>query len=106
MAAVLGETELALAGVSEAKAIEVGNMMGADGVILGTVDEYATVAHRGRTYPSVGISARLIECQTGKILWSVNLARRADDPRTTLAEHGRGVVHEMVAGLYRKLRAR
>ena len=38
MASVLSEAELAMAGLSSARAAEVGNMMGADGVIIGTVD--------------------------------------------------------------------
>ena len=76
---VLGETELALAGLSDSAAIEAGRMLGADGVILGTVDEYGTVAHRGRTYPVVGASIRLIDCDTGRVMWSVGHARRSDD---------------------------
>ncbi len=101
MAKVLSESELALAGLSAAKAAEVGKMLGADGVVIGTVDEYSMVAHRGGTYPAVGISARLIDCASGKVMWSVDLARRAEKDSTTLAEHGRQVIHEMVSALYR-----
>jgi curli biogenesis system outer membrane secretion channel CsgG len=102
MASVLGEQELALAGLSAAKAAEVGTMLGADGVIIGTVSEYETVAKRGRTIPVAGISTRLIECGSGRIVWSVDLADRAERSDTTLSEHGRHVVHEMMAGLYRE----
>ena len=104
MAEVLNESELALAGLSTAKAVEIGNMMGADGVIIGTVDEYGTVAQRGRSYPVVGVSIRLIDCASGKVVWSVDQADKADDSKTTLAQHGRAVVHNMVAALYRELR--
>lgn len=96
---VLGETELALAGLSDSAAIEAGRMLGADGVILGTVDEYGTVAHRGRTYPVVGASIRLIDCDTGRVMWSVGHARRSDDPLDTLSGHARVIVHEMVAAV-------
>jgi len=102
MAQVLGEAELALAGLSASSAAEVGNMMGADGVIIGTVDEYGTVAQRGRSYPVVGISARMIDCESGKIIWSVDLAERASSYKITLPEHARGIVHEMMAALYQK----
>ena len=54
MAKVLSESELALAGLSATRAAEIGTMLGAEGVVLGTVDEYATVAIRGRPYPVVG----------------------------------------------------
>jgi TolB-like protein len=104
MANVLSESELALSGLSATKAAEVGGMMGADGVMIGTISEYETVASRGHAIPVVGISARLIDCKTGKIVWSVDLAKRAKSGKITLSEHGRAVVHEMMAGLYQKMR--
>lgn len=106
MARVLNESELALAGLSTAKAVEVGNMLGADGVVIGTVDEYGTVAQRGRAYPVVGVSARLIDCATGKVVWSVDMAERAEKSDVTLAQHARRVVHAMVGALYAELKSR
>ena len=96
---VLGETEFELSGLSDSKAIEAGKMMGADGVILGTVDEYAPVAYRGRSYPVVGASIRLIDCNSGRVMWSVDHAKRSEDPADTLSSHARVVVHEMVSAL-------
>ena len=96
---VLGETEFALSGLSESAAIEAGKMLGADGVILGTVDEYAPVAYRGRSYPTVGASIRLIDCDSGRVMWSVDHASRSEEPADTLSLHARVVVHEMVAAL-------
>jgi fibronectin type 3 domain-containing protein/TolB-like protein len=100
MAKVLSESELSLAGLSAARAAEVGNMLGAEGVVIGTVDEYATVAQRGHPYPVVGITARLIDCTSGKVMWSSDLAKRAGSKDTTLPEQARSVAHEIVAGLY------
>jgi len=104
MAQVLNESELALAGISAAKATEVGAMMGADAVVLGTVDEYSKVKHGWHEDAFVGMSARMIDCKSGQVIWSVDLARRADDKNTTLAEHTRTVAHEMVAALFQKWR--
>lgn len=104
MAQVLNESELSLAGLSAAKAVEVGNMLGADGVIVGTVDEYNTVNIKGRTYPAVGISARLIECDTGKVIWSADLAERCEDRDVPLSAYARNVVHQMVSALYAEWR--
>ncbi len=104
MAQVLNESELALAGISASKATEVGAMMGADAVVLGTVDEYAKVKHGWHEDAFVGMSARLIDCKSGQVVWSVDLAKRADDKNTTLAEHTRLVAHEMVAALFRTWR--
>ena len=102
MAKVLSESELALAGLSVEKAVQVGNMVGADGVIIGTVDEYGTVAYRGRTLPVVALAVRLIECRTGKVMWSADLAKRAETADIALSGEARVVVHEMTAGLYQK----
>lgn len=104
MAQVLNESELALAGLSTTKAVEIGNMLGADGVVLGTVDEYGTVAQRGRSYPVVGVSVRLIDCTNGRIVWSVDMAQRAPRHDVTLAQHARKVIHNMAGTLYNELR--
>ncbi len=104
MAQVLSESELALAGVSAAKAAEIGAMMGADAVVVGTVDEYSRVKHGWHEYSLIGMTARLIDCKSGQVVWSVDLVKRADHRNTTLAEHVRTVAHEMVAALYRKWR--
>ena len=37
-----------------------------------------------------------------KIIWSVDLAKRADSKVSTLPEHARAIVHEMMCGLYKK----
>jgi len=100
MSQVLGETELALSGLSESKAAEVGALAGADGIIIGTVDEYGSTASRGHAYPVVGISVRMIDCKKGKIMWSVSLAEKAGSKSTTLPQQARSVVHGMMAGVY------
>lgn len=100
LAQVLGETELALAGLSAARAAEAGAMAGADAVLIGTVDEYGTVAYKGRTLPVVGVTARLVECRTGRVVWSVDHARKGG-PGDTLPGVARQVVHEMMAALYK-----
>lgn len=99
LAQVLGEQELALAGLSAGKAAEVAAMAGADGVIIGTVSEYETAAQGGRTVPVVGISARLIESRTGRILWSADLSRRGSGG-LTISEHSRVVVHDLIGGVF------
>lgn len=102
MAKVLGESELALSGLSDARAAEVASMLGADGVVIGTVDEYGTVAVGGHPYPQVGISVRMIDIANGKIMWSADLAKRASSKSAILSAFARSVVHEMAAGMYRK----
>ena len=100
---VLSETELAMAGLSEAKAVEAAKMLGAEAVVIGTVDEYGTQAKGGDTYAVVGLAIRLIDCANGKIIWSADLAKMASDDDTPISVHARSVVHELVAGLYQHI---
>ena len=100
MAKVLGETELALSGLTSSQAAEVAQMIGAEGVIIGSVSEYEMIALSGKTFPSVGISARLIDADTGKIVWSADFADRGDSKGMTLSEQARNVVHSMISALY------
>lgn len=102
MAQVLSESELALSGLSASQAVEVGSMLGAEGVVIGTVSEYGTVAYKKHPYPVVGISVRMINVKNGRVVWSVDHSARARDKSATLSEHARGIVHEMMAGLYKK----
>lgn len=104
MASVLGENELSLSGLTTGQAAHIGQMMGADAVMTGTVDEYGEQAHRGKTLPVVGITARIIDCSTGKILASVDAAQSASSGATPLSQHSRKIVHEMMAALYAKWR--
>ncbi|MDD4869414.1 MAG: CsgG/HfaB family protein [Kiritimatiellae bacterium] len=103
IAKVLGETELAMSGLSSSKAVEAAKMVGAEAVIIGTVDEYSMMASGGKTYATVGISARLIDCNSGQVVWTVDLAKRAKDKTVTLSQHAREIVHEMTSALYQKL---
>lgn len=96
---VLGEAEVALSGLTAGQAAELGTMLGADGVILGTVGEYEMTARGGKTLPSVGISARLIDCTTGRVVWSVDFSSRARSADVTLTEHARMVVRQMVSAV-------
>ena len=106
MSQFLSETELAMAGLSEAKAVEAAKLLGADGVVIGTVDEYTMQAKGGKTYAVVGLSIRLIDCANGQIIWSADHARMAGSDNTPLASHARAVVRELVSSLYRNLSIR
>lgn len=103
IAKVLGETELAMSGLSSSKAVEAAKMVGAEAVIIGTVDEYSMQANGGRTYAVVGISARLIDCNSGQVIWTVDHSKRAAESSVTVSQHARLMVHEMTAVLYKKL---
>lgn len=97
---VLGETELALAGVSTSKAMEVGQMTGAEAVIVGSVSEYEMAAYKGRRYPSVGLSLRCIDSSSGEIIWSADYTERTDKKNISLSGQARKVVHAIASTLH------
>lgn len=102
MAKVLGEAELALAGLSDAQAVRVGSMAGADGTIIGTVTEYEQIAYKGKMYPSVGVTLRLIDNASGQVVWSADYAERTREKGVSMSEHARNVVHHISSAIYRK----
>ncbi len=102
LSSVLNEAELSLSGISNSKAMQVGQMVGADGVIVGTVTEYEMNAYKGKKYPSVGITIRLIDCKSGKVQWSADYAERAREKGMSLAVHSRNVIHRISSALYKE----
>lgn len=100
IAAVLGETELALGGLVESRVVMAAGKAGAEAVIFGTVDEYTNEAMKGRTHAVAAVSVRMVDCSTGRVLWGASLAERASDAGVTLPEHGRHVVRSLTAALY------
>lgn len=103
LSGVLGETEVALSGLTGKQAAQVGQMAGANAVIIGTVPEYEMMAHKGRSLPVVGINVRMIDSTSGRIIWSIDHARRGSRG-ATLAQQSRSVVSEMTMALSRELR--
>ena len=102
LSGILNEAELSLTGISNSKAMQVGQMVGADGVIVGTVTEYEMTAYKGKKYPSVGITIRLIDCKSGKVQWSADYAERAKEKGMSLAVHSRNVIHHISSALYKQ----
>ncbi len=85
------------------RAAEMGSMLGADAVIIGTVDEYSMMPSKDMHFAVVGINARMIDCKSGKILWSIDLAQRGASTSVTVPEHARAVVRAMVEALRAEL---
>ena len=102
LSGILNEAELSMTGISNSKAMQVGQMVGADGVIVGTVTEYEMTAYKGKKYPSVGITIRLIDCKSGKVQWSADYAERAKEKGMSLAVHSRNVIHHISSALYKQ----
>ncbi len=102
LSGVLSEAEVSLSGLTESRAIELGHMLGADGVIIGSVDEYGTQAVKGKSLAVVGLSVRLIDCNSGRVMWSASLSECSKYARTPLSSQARRVVRTTVILLSRK----
>lgn len=98
---VLNEAEVALSGLSDSRAVELGNMLGADGVVIGTVDEYGSIAQKGSNKAVVGLSVRMIDCESSRVMWSASYASMAADGGTPISQHCRRVVRSTMMALSR-----
>lgn len=96
---ILQEQSLGMQGVTEnAIAMKIGKILGVQGVIVGTVPEFGTRAVRGTDLPTVGINIRMIDTETGSIIWTVSDAatsKRAIST-STLADY---LVKRMITNL-------
>lgn len=98
---ILKEQELRLSGVIEDKmAAQLGNVLGVQGVVVGNVSEYGVQKVGFSTAPSVGLSIRMIDSTSGKIVWSVSHSL-VGKPGTSISQHSKDVVMDMVEALSR-----
>ncbi|VAX16821.1 hypothetical protein MNBD_NITROSPINAE02-955 [hydrothermal vent metagenome] len=99
---VLEEQALGLKGVTDsALALKVGKMLGVDGVIVGTVPEYGLRAVGEYELPAVGINVRLIDGETGSIVWSITDSAIAGKP-ISLSVFANRMVESMIYRLTRE----
>lgn len=83
-------------------------------VIVGSVDEYELRQERGGTLPVVAVSARMLDVQTGDILWAISHSHDGDDWEkvfgfgrvVSLSQLAQIVISEMVEPLVKELLAR
>ncbi|MEW5693247.1 MAG: GNA1162 family protein [Candidatus Hydrogenedentota bacterium] len=69
--------------VDQETAIKIGKIAGVDAVLIGTVTEYRDM-WEGETPPEVGANVRLIDIETGAILWAASEHFRGDDASVQL----------------------
>lgn len=61
---------------------DVGSALGADYVMVGSVNEFSMVRDTQVEIPMVSIALRLVACATGNIVWASTYSRRGDDTET------------------------
>lgn len=99
---VLQEQSLSMQGVTDsALAMQVGKMLGVQGVIVGTVPEYGMRAVESRELPAVGINIRMIDAASGSIIWTVSDSAIATKV-ISLSAFTSHLVESMIAQLFKE----
>jgi curli biogenesis system outer membrane secretion channel CsgG len=103
MEQVLGEQALGLKGVTEnILAIQVGKILGVQGVIVGTVPEYGSKASGKAELSAIGINIRMIDVSDGGVVWSITDTAISDQP-ISLSAFANRMVRNMVDQLTQEL---
>jgi len=101
---IFKEQALNLSGVTDNSiAVKVGAILGVQGSIIGTISEYGYQQKKSKKLPSVGLSIRMIDTTSGKIVWSVSDSQLGSY-KTSLSQHAKMMVKNMVTALLRKCR--
>jgi TolB-like protein len=90
-----------------------GEQLNVQAIIVGSVDEYEVRQERSGAVPVVAVSVRMLEVQTGDILWAISNAHDGNDWETvfgfgriiSLSQLAQIVVSEMVESLLQELKA-
>ena len=119
--AEMGEVEKSLrslrirttAEVDLSKLQKLAEQLNVQAAIVGSVDEYELRQERGETVPIAAVSARMLDVQTGDILWAISHSHDGDDWEKvfgfgkviSLSRLAQIVVSEMVESLVKELLA-
>jgi fibronectin type 3 domain-containing protein len=96
MEQVLEEQSLGLKGVSQSTlAMKVGKILGVEGVIIGTVPEYGMRAVGALKLPAVDVNIRMIDVETGSIIWSITDSAICQEP-ISLSAFARHLIGSMI----------
>lgn len=102
-----------IAEIDLSKLQNLGEQLNVQAIMVGSVDEYEVRQERSETVPVVAISARILEVQTGDILWAISHIHDGNDWETvfgfgriiSLSQLAQIVLSEMVESLVQELQA-
>jgi hypothetical protein len=96
MEQVLEEQSLGLKGVTDSTlAMQIGKILGIEGVIVGTIPEYGMRAVGKLELPAVGINIRMIDAESGSIIWTVTDSAVSKEP-ISISAFARHMVESIV----------
>jgi hypothetical protein len=80
----------------------IGTALGAQAIILGTVEEFGEVRSGSLSAPLVTIGLRMVDVESGTIIWSVNHSRGGVGTKMRLFGIGEGTISEITTRVVRE----
>lgn len=78
-----------------AKAI--GQILGVQGLVLGTVEEYSINRNMSGSFPEIAVTLRMLDVKTGNIIWSVSHSEKGGRLLPTVFGIGEDTLSEVTA---------
>jgi curli biogenesis system outer membrane secretion channel CsgG len=75
----------------------VGQVMGVQGLILGTVEEYTINRTAAGSFPEIALTLRMLDTKTGNIIWSVSHTEKGGRILPTIFGFGESTMSEATA---------
>ena len=89
--------------VSTDIAQKIGKNLGVQAVILGSVDQYGTVRTGQSSYPEVGVTVRMLEVETGTIIWTASYTKTGSHIIASLFGIGTETASSVASSVVKKL---
>ena len=81
----------------------VGKILGVQGLVLGTVEEYSVNRTTAGSFPEIAITLRMLDVKTGNIIWSVSLTEKGGRVLPTIFGVGESTLSEVAARASQKI---
>ena len=72
----------------------VGQMLGVQGIVLGTVEEYSINRTAAGSFPEIALTLRMLDTKTGNIIWSVSHTEKGGRVLPTIFGFGESTLSE------------
>ncbi len=89
--------------ISSEMAKNIGQALGVQGIILGTVDEFSLIRSTSGSYPEVSVTMRMIDPMTGSIIWSISHSEKGSLVLPSILGIGEETLHETAIKASKKI---
>jgi len=81
----------------------VGQILGVQGLVLGTVEEYSVNRTMAGSFPEIAVTLRMLDAKTGNIIWSVSHSEKGGRILPTVFGIGEDTLSEVTARATKKV---